>query len=62
MGCLRRERVLPLSVVLLGGSILLGKVAGGQPWGDFLQGMFLGLAVTFGFFCLVMAAVAPRHE
>jgi hypothetical protein len=58
-----RHLVIPLSVVCLTLSALLGRFPGdGARWIDFLGGLFLGLAFSLSIFGLITSAVMRGYE
>jgi hypothetical protein len=54
--------VLPLAMVCLTISILLGRLFRNEiPYGSFLEGLFLGLSFTLSVFALIRSAL-QSHE
>ncbi len=57
-----RGRAIPFGVIAVALSLVFHRTAAGTGWGDFLEGMFLGLAVTLMAFGLIRTAAARGHE
>ena len=57
-----RSRAIPLGVIAVALSLLFHRAAAGTGWGDFLEGLFLGLGVTLAIYGLARTAAARRHE
>ena len=58
-----KHLVIPLSVVCINISVLLGRFAGeGIRWIIFAEGLFLGLAMSLSVFGLIVAGVLRGYE
>jgi hypothetical protein len=63
MNIKNREVILPVSVAFLCISLLLhGRIAGDSSWGNFFEGVFLGMSLALAVFAIVMGALARSHE
>jgi len=58
----QREALVPASVTLLCISQLLHRISGDSPWGNFFEGLLLGVAVVFAVFAFLLGALAKSHE
>ncbi|MFH1313511.1 MAG: hypothetical protein ABIJ00_09860 [Candidatus Eisenbacteria bacterium] len=58
-----KHLIVPLSVVCITISMLLGRFAGeGIRWIIFAEGLFLGLAMSLSVFALIIHAVLRGYE
>ena len=63
MSLKNKEVILPLSVTFLCISLLLhGRIAGDSSWGNFFEGVFLGMSLALAVFAIVLGALARSHE
>jgi hypothetical protein len=63
MAIKNREVILPLSVVFLCISVLLhGRISGDSRWGNFFEGLFLGMSFALAAFAIIVGALSRRHE
>jgi len=63
MSLKNREVILPLSVTFLCISLLLhGRISGDSSWGNFLEGVFLGMSLALAVFAIILGALGRSHE
>ncbi len=63
MSLKNKEVILPLSVTFLCISQLMhGRVPAGSSWGNFFEGVFLGMALALAVFAIVLGALGRSHE
>jgi hypothetical protein len=63
MAIKNREVILPTSVAFLCISVLLhGRISGDSTWGNFFEGVFLGMSFALAVFAIVLGALSRSHE
>jgi hypothetical protein len=63
MSLKNKEVILPLSVTFLCISLLLhGRISGDSSWGNFFEGVFLGMSLALAVFAIILGALGRSHD